>query len=82
MCVEAVDSLLHDKDSNILPDNGAVLADNIITNSDTRDSIKFIVTQEEIIAAVAKVVAEQILDIGRFIKFISNGWYKLKTTNK
>ena len=81
-CIEAAGLLLNDEDGNPLPDNVALFGDRLVTDGDTRGSIKFITLQNEIIGSAADRVAEHIPGIGHFIKCVSNGFYKLKEKNK
>ena len=81
-CVEAAYLLLNDKDGHPLPDDVAIFGDRLVTDCDTRGSIKFIGLQNEIIGSAADCVAEHIPDIGHVIKYVSNGFYKLKEKNK
>ena len=81
-CIEAAELLLTDTDGNLLDDSQAIFCDTVVSDGDTRGSLKLIARQAEIIGNEAKNIAEQIPDIGHFIKCISNGFYTIKTKNK
>ena len=52
-CVEAADRLLVDANGNYLPDDNAIFADRLVTDGDTRESLKFIAKQNELIGSVS-----------------------------
>ena len=81
-CVKAVDRLLCDGNGNFLPDDQAIFADRLVTNGDTRGSLKFIAKQNELIGGVSDGIAKHVPDIGHFIKTVSNGLYTFKQKNK
>ena len=81
-CVEAADRLLNDENGKPLPSDEAIFAEVVVSDGDTRGSLKFIETQKKNLGEPAGVNSTHVPDIGHFIKCISNGFYKLRTTNK
>ena len=81
-CVQAATELLEDEDCNFLSNSEAIFADLVVSDGDTTGSLKLIAKQAEMIGETVKGIAEQIPDIGHFIKCISNGFYTFKTKNR
>ena len=81
-CVQAGVELLVNSDGKFLPDDEAIFANIVVSDGDTTGSLKLIAKQAELIGDAAKNVADQIPDIGHFIKCISNGFYTFKMKNK
>ena len=56
-CVEAADRLLVDTSGNYLPDDQAIFAERLVTDGNTRGSLKFIAKQNELIGGVNDRIA-------------------------
>ncbi|EJK58916.1 hypothetical protein THAOC_20921 [Thalassiosira oceanica] len=77
---ELAETLLIDPQTNKFRSNEeAILALQVVTDGDTKGSKRFINKQVSLVPCFAGK-AEQIPDIGHFIKAINNGFYKLKET--
>ena len=81
-CLEAAELLLTDEDGNLLDGSQAIFCDTVVSDGDTRGSLKLIARQAAIIGKEAENIAEQIPYIGHFIKCISNGFYTIRIKNK
>lgn len=75
-CVEAAELILNDEDGNILPDSEVIFGEEV---GDTRGCMILTAKQNEIISEAVDNKGKHIPDIGHFIKFISNRFYKEKT---
>ena len=73
--MEATDILLLDENGDFLTDDQAIFVERIVTDGDTRGSLKFVSKQNKIIGSEYDGQAEHIPDIDHFIKYISNGFY-------
>ena len=87
-CEKIAKALLLDDDCNFLPENEAIFVLNIVSDGDTKGSLKLLATQAKIVGEDAtingvpsKTMVGHTLDIGHLIKCISNGFYKFKTDN-
>jgi hypothetical protein len=76
------DLLIDPATGALRPDDEAIFADGIGTDSNTTGARKFISTPKECIGDATKDIAVQVPDIGHFIKCISNSLYKLADGNK
>jgi hypothetical protein len=79
---KAAKSLLVGDNEEILPDDEAIFADNVVTDGDTQVANKFIHVQVSIIGptSIPCVInlADQLPDVCHFIKTVSNALYDLK----
>ena len=57
-CLEAADLLLIDIDGNLLDESQAIFYDTVVSDKDTRGSLKLIARQAEIIGKKAENIAE------------------------
>ena len=75
---ELAETLLIDpKTKEFRSDDEAILAQQFVTDGDTKGAKRFILKQVSLVPSFA-AKAEQIPDIGHFVKAINNGFYQLK----
>ena len=73
---------MNDENGKPLPSYEVIFSKVVVGDGDPRGSLKFMETQKQILQEPASVDSTHVPDIGHFIKCISNGFYKLRTTNK